>query len=219
MALLSGLTLTLGPVTTDRYLGDPKRLCFLLSRYKFAGKMLKRCRRVADIGCGDGIGTASLVSETKADIVGIDFDEAQIAYANGTLVPALAAVNPGAKGRLTFRCLDFSRSGGLAEPCDGIVSLDVIEHIARAEERAFLDACCNSLSDRGVGVIGTPNDYASQYGSKHSHAGHINLFTPERLHETLERHFARVFVFSMNDEVIHTGFDRLAHYLMALVVK
>ena len=32
------------------------------------------------------------------------------------------------------------------------------------------------------------------------------------------RHFHEVFIFSMNDEVVHTGFYPLAHYLFALCV-
>ncbi len=219
VALLSGQTLPLGPVTTDRYLGDPKRLCFFLSRYKFAGKMMKRCQRVVDIGCGDGIGTVSLIADTRAEVLGLDFDAPQIAYANATLVPALEAVNPAAKGRLKFECRDILTSGALADKRDGLVSMDVIEHIAPKAETAFLEACRDSLSDRGVALIGTPNDFASPYASKHSQAGHINLFTPDRLQETLERHFSRVFLFSMNDEMVHTGFDKMAHYLMALAVK
>src|SRR5262249_28282596 len=50
MALSSGINLPLGPNSTDRYLSDPKRLAFFLSRYKFAAKMLKRCRSIADVG-------------------------------------------------------------------------------------------------------------------------------------------------------------------------
>jgi len=32
------------------------------------------------------------------------------------------------------------------------------------------------------------------------------------------RHFHEAFIFSMNDEVVHTGFYPLAHYLFALCV-
>jgi hypothetical protein len=32
------------------------------------------------------------------------------------------------------------------------------------------------------------------------------------------QHFHDVFMFSMNDEVVHTGFHALAHYLFALCV-
>ena len=32
----------------------------------------------------------------------------------------------------------------------------------------------------------------------------------------MQRHFHNVFLFSMNDEVVHTGFSPMAHYLLAL---
>jgi hypothetical protein len=33
---------------------DPKRLVFVLSRYKFVAKMLSGANRVLEVGCGDG---------------------------------------------------------------------------------------------------------------------------------------------------------------------
>jgi len=36
------------------------------------------------------------------------------------------------------------------------------------------------------------------------------------LKKTMEKHFANVFMFSMNDEVVHTGYHKMAHYLLAL---
>ena len=36
------------------------------------------------------------------------------------------------------------------------------------------------------------------------------------LKRTLERHFHTVFVFSMNDEVVHTGFYPMANYLLGV---
>lgn len=219
MALVTGNMLTLGPVTTDRFVFDPKRLCFFLSRYKFAAKMLRRCNRIVDVGCGDGFGTMTFLADTRASVLGVDFDAPQIAYANDRLMSIVNAMMPQARGRIAFECMDFSARSPLEPKADGIASLDVIEHIAPAAEDQFLCGIRDTLSDRGVAVIGTPNDLASQYASKHSQAGHINLFTPDRLQETLERYFSRVFLFSMNDEVVHTGFDRMAHYLMAIAVK
>lgn len=32
---------------------------------------------------------------------------------------------------------------------------------------------------------------------------------------TMQRYFHNVFMFSMNDEVVHTGFHPMAHYLLA----
>ena len=34
----------------------------------------------------------------------------------------------------------------------------------------------------------------------------------------MQRYFHDVFMFSMNDEVVHTGFHAMAHYLFALCV-
>lgn len=219
MAMLTGHVLTMGPVTTDRFLFDPKRLCFFLSRYKFAAKMLRRCHRIVDVGCGDGFGTLTFLADTRASILGVDFDQPQITYANERLLPVVNAAVPGARERLAFECMDFSDRAPLGAKADGIASLDVIEHIAPSAEGAFLRGIRDTLSERGIAVIGTPNDLASQYASKHSQAGHINMFTPDRLQDTLEGYFSRVFLFSMNDEMVHTGFDRMAHYLMALAVK
>lgn len=219
MALVSNQLLALGPVSTDRFVYDPKRLCFFLSRYKFAAKMLRRCRRIVDVGCGDGLGTLTFLADTKAEVLGVDFDEPQIAYARKTMLPLVAKMMPGSASRLRFQEMDFVKQAPLRPRPDGIVSLDVIEHIPRRAEDAFLKGLRDTLAPRGVCIIGTPNDYASAYASKHSQAGHINLFTPERLQETLERYFEQVFMFSMNDEVVHTGFDKMAHYLLALAVK
>jgi hypothetical protein len=36
------------------------------------------------------------------------------------------------------------------------------------------------------------------------------------LKKTMQRHFHNVFMFSMNDEVVHTGFHPMAHYLFAV---
>jgi hypothetical protein len=38
------------------------------------------------------------------------------------------------------------------------------------------------------------------------------------LKNVLERFFTNVFLFSMNDEVVHTGFSPMAHYLFCLCV-
>jgi hypothetical protein len=57
------------------------------------------------------------------------------------------------------------------------------------------------------------------YASPQSKEGHINCKTGMSLKKTLEKHFKNVFLFSMNDEVIHTGYYPMAHYLLALCIK
>ena len=46
----------------------------------------------------------------------------------------------------------------------------------------------------------------------------MNCKDGKELQAVMERHFDNVFLFSMNDEVVHTGFTPMAHYLLALCV-
>jgi len=56
------------------------------------------------------------------------------------------------------------------------------------------------------------------YASPLSKEGHVNCKSAPDLKRLMQRHFHDVFIFSMNDEVVHTGFYALAHYLFALCV-
>ena len=203
---------TLGPVWTESLLHDPKHLAFTLSRYKFASKMLRRCRRILEVGCGEGVGALTFVADTPADVVACDFDQSQIDYARATVAPH-------GKGRLDFRQHDLIAGPVGGGPFDGLVSLDVIEHIDRSEQDRFFEHLMGSLADRAVAVIGTPSELAHRYASERSRRGHINLFDPDRMATTLERYFGHVMLFSMNDEMVHTGYSKMAHYLMAVCVR
>lgn len=202
---------TLGPVTLDSLTRDPKHLGFTISRYKFAAKMMKYCKRILEVGCGEGIGVFSFLSESNAKVVAMDFDAMQIERAQKNVLPYT-------KGRVNFICQDLITQQFKGKSVDGIASIDVIEHIAPEEEGKFLNNYFSAVKKGGISIIGTPNKYASQYASERSLAGHINLFTPERLEKTLSKYCSHTFLFSMNDEIIHTGFDKMAHYLIALSI-
>ena len=74
------------------------------------------------------------------------------------------------------------------------------------------------LKTDGVLITGTPNVTATQYASPRSQVQHINLKSMKTLREFTDRYFTNVFMFGMNDEVVHTGFLPMSHYLMALCV-
>lgn len=203
---------TLGPINAENLLTDPKHFSFVLSRYKFAAKMLKGCNHIIEIGCGEGIGALMLLNETKAKVTAIDFDGSQIQYAQNSILPHF-------DGRVDFICQDLILTPYKRKKADGAVCLDVIEHLYPKEEEKFFENYVSMLKDKAISIIGTPNQFAKQYGSKRSKEGHINLFTPKRLKVTLDDYFTRTFLFSMNDEVVHTGYDKMAHYLIALSIK
>ena len=52
---------------------DPKRLTFMLSRYKFVAKMLEGSKEVLEIGCGDGFG-ARIVAQHVQNLNITDYD-------------------------------------------------------------------------------------------------------------------------------------------------
>jgi 2-polyprenyl-3-methyl-5-hydroxy-6-metoxy-1,4-benzoquinol methylase len=203
---------TMGPINAKTWLRDPKHMGFMLARYKFAAKMMRSCSAILEVGCGEGLGTMLMLKDTTASFVSTDFDPAQIRYATEHVMPHCG-------GRATFQCMDLVAQDPGAGRFDGLLSIDVIEHIHPQDEKAFLDHCVRALKPGGTAILGTPNLHADVYASPPSRAGHVNLFDPDRFTETLERHFSHVFLFSMNDEMVHTGFSKMAHYLMALCVK
>ena len=63
---------------------------------------------------------------------------------------------------------------------------------------------------------GSPSLESQAYASAGSKAGHVNCKSGSELKELFLKFFHNVFLFSMNDEVVHTGFYKMAHYLFAI---
>lgn len=212
------VSLRFGPNLVDRFLGDPKRLSFFLGRYAFAAKMLADCDTILDVGCGAGEGTLTFLQDTKAtDILGIDFDETLIKYASEDLTAAVLKARPQDAERIEFQCADFLLHAG--RDFAGLSCMDVIEHVDPEESDAFIHSLADSLAPRGIAIVGTPNEHAAHLGSVHSKLGHINNFTPQRLHDDLSRYFGNVFMFGMNDATVNVGHPALWHYIIAIAVK
>lgn len=80
----------------------------------------------------------------------------------------------------------------------------------------FLTNIVDCIDENGVLIIGTPSLQSQKYASPPSLEGHINCKDHTMLKALLSQYFHSVFLFSMNDEVVHTGFYPLAHYFLAL---
>ena len=198
----------LGASSGGDYLNDPKHLLFSLSRYKFVSKMLTGLDNVLEIGCGDGFGTA-LVSAVVKRLTAVDLDNRQIEQNIET--------NPYAN-RIEFITHDILR-GSVDGEFDAVFSLDVLEHIENEYEFRFMANLTASLKSDGVCMIGMPSLQSQAYASRLSKLGHVNCKTGDELKDLMEKLFRRVFIFSMNDEVLHTGFHPMSHYLIALCVS
>lgn len=101
-----------------------------------------------------------------------------------------------------------------------IYMIDVIEHVDPKGEARFMENLLASYEDKdnAVMIIGTPNLTAAQYASKQSESVHINLKTQKDLKTLLDRYFNNTFMFGMNDEVLHTGYSAMCHYIWGMGV-
>ena len=204
LASRKGLT-SLGLMSNYVWHEDPKRLTFVLARYKFVAKMLAGHQCVLEVGCADAFGTRIVAQEVDR-VVAVDFDPIFVRDANDRMDP-----------RWAFECFvhDILKAP-VHGSYDAAYSIDVLEHIPQAEEETFVQNICKSLAKHGVLIIGTPSLESQAYASPISKAGHVNCKSYNDLKDLMARHFHNVFMFSMNDELVQTGFYQMAHYLFAL---
>ena len=200
---------TLGPWTSACFRSDPKRLLFQLARYKFCAKMLTGKKEVLEIGCGDGPGIP-IVLQAVSSICAIDIEPIIIE-------DNIQRFTREGIDRCRFVLHDLTKDP-LPTSFDAAYALDVIEHVAPAKEDCFMRNICGSLKPQAICILGTPNTTAHAHASLPSRQGHVNLKAEESLRALLEKYFHNVFIFSMNDEVVHTGFYPMAHYLLGLGV-
>ena len=198
-------SLSLGLHASYAVAHDPKHLVFTLARYKFVSKMLEGYESVLEVGCGDGF-ASTIVAQAVQRLVCIDAEPYGLEH---------SAKNPQLSKNTTLMLHDILGSP-MGEPFQAVYALDVIEHIPPHLEDRFLENILASSIKDGVLVIGTPNITAAQYGSPNSQIGHVNLKDHHSLKNTLSRFYRHVFMFGMNDEVLHTGFPAMRHYLLAL---
>ena len=184
---------------------DPKRVLFTFSRYKFVSKMFNEFTEVLEIGCGDAFATR-LVQQSVKTMTVIDFDAIFIEDVKQRMNP---------EWPLTAFVHDII-SAPLRTQFDGIFSLDVLEHVHQSDEDTFLRNTCLSLKSHGALIIGMPSLESQTYASEGSKIGHVNCKTGTDLRDLMKKYFHSVFMFSMNDEVVHTGFFPMAHYLFAV---
>lgn len=195
----------LGLMTNESWNLDPRRLLFTLARYKFAARMLAGKERVLEIGCADAFGTR-LVQQETGHVTAVDFDPLFIQDVQTRLDP---------RWPLDCRVHDML-DGPVKGSFDAAYCLDVFEHIAPERERRFIDNILASLDPNGVLLVGMPSLESQAHASPQSRAGHVNCKTGKDLRALMREYFHNVFLFSMNDEVVHTGFAPMAHYLFVL---
>lgn len=205
-AVIGTKRLTLGPQASQQYLEAPEHLAMVLSRYRAAAALIGDARTILEAGSGEGMG-ARILAKGRQRYCGLDNDAEAVRIARETVGNEV----------IGFADLDLTTVAFLPGTIyDAVVSLDVIEHIPAVLEQAFMSTVTMALKTHGVCVVGTPSQHAEHLASPQSRAGHVNLFTPERLHALMARYFHVVQMAFMQDVSIHFGRPELAHYLIAV---
>ena len=196
----------LGLMSNLGYFDDPKHLVFVMARYKFVSKILSGKNRVCEIGCADAFATP-IVAKEVGDLTALDFDPLFIDDAKDRSDPSL---------NIDFIIHDLLDGPVPKKTFNGIYACDVFEHIDPQKEDLFIANIIASLAPHGVLVLGMPSLESQVYASEGSREGHVNCKSGEDFKSFMEKRFHNVFLFSMNDEVVHTGFSKMAHYLFVV---
>ena len=195
----------LGLMTSQLWYDDPKGMLFSLSRYKFVSKILSGTKNVLELGCGDGF-QSRIVQQNVKNLELSDHDP--------LFIEDIKKRNPKKWEIKAFvhNMCEFSTK----KKYDSIYALDVFEHINKNKENLFIRNIIKSLNNNGILIFGMPSLESQKYASILSKMGHVNCKTATDLKTLLSKFFLHVNIFSMNDEVVHTGFYKMAHYLFAV---
>ena len=180
-----------------------------LARYKFVAKMLSEDDVVLDLGCGHGY-SSHFFAQTARQVIGVDL------YAD---IPAVSE-------RFDADNLKFIQADILDpppeitdEPITAVTAIDVIEHFHREDGVSIIERYAEALPNGGMMILGSPSKFSQMYRSNQSLDVHFYEYEPEELRELCDLYFKRTLLFSMNDELVHTGFNKLAWFFFVLAFK
>ncbi|PYS24700.1 MAG: hypothetical protein DMF72_04500 [Acidobacteria bacterium] len=197
-------SITLPPEYASFIKDNLLRFLIRLARYKFVARLVKKSDRVLEVGCGSGLGSIFL-SQHCAHVTGLEVRTTEIEEAK--------LINR--RPNVDFVVGDLFELE-TSEKFDVVVNLDVIEHMPLEQGREFVAVMSRHMKAAGMLVIGTPSIYSYEYQSPLSKASHIKCYDQDELVSLVDEHFGRTLAFSMNDEVVHTGFSKMAWYYFVL---
>ncbi len=185
---------------------NPLMTTIKFSRFKFASKLISQNDTLLDIGCGQGL-SSIFFSDYCKFVYGVDLlsdflnhDRKNIKFIK--------------KSIFNIHKKNFNRKINI------ITLIDFIEHFKKSDGALILSKCSKLLDKKGgTLIIGTPSVYSSKYRSKRSKKQHIHEYDGMELKNLCSQYFSRTFLFSMNDELVHTGFYKLAWFNFVICIK
>jgi SAM-dependent methyltransferase len=157
-----------------------------LARYLFAARYAAG-RRVLDIGCGTGYGTAELAARA-AQATGVDNSPEALVYARDHFTAPNLTFLDGAAVALPVADSSF----------DLVVAFEVIEHLDNW--RTLLTEAKRVLAPSGLFIVSTPNTlyYSESRGSSGPNPFHVHEFEFAEFSQELRAEFGTVAVLAQN---------------------
>ncbi|MBY9077524.1 class I SAM-dependent methyltransferase [Paenibacillus sp. CGMCC 1.18879] len=144
-------------------------------------------KKVLDIACGEGFGTA-ILARKATDIWGVDISQEAISYASEKYKRYNLKYQQG-----SIESLDF-----VNDFFDIIVSFETIEHVEEVVQDKFLKEASRVLKDEGILVISTPDKYLYTDLPKHQNPYHLKEFYFSEYKDFLEKQFKYVEFYNQN---------------------
>jgi SAM-dependent methyltransferase len=168
---------------------DPDLFNEHFARYAFAAR-LARGKRVLDIACGTGYGSAELALVART-VDGVDVSEEAVEYARSHYPAPHVNFQAASCEALPFADQSF----------DLIVAFEVIEHLE--DYRALLGEARRLLTPNGQFIVSTPNRLYYEETRKQSGPNpfHVHEFEYEEFRTALGEYFPHVSLFVQN----HSG--------------
>ncbi len=156
------------------------------ARYVLSSRFASQ-RRVLDVGCGSGYGSAEL-SRTAQSVTGIDVSTDAIAYARREFP----------LDNLRFIAASASSLPFPNEAFELITAFEVIEHL-EDWNNLILEAQ-RVLTDEGLFIVSTPNKsyYLESRGSEGENPYHVHEFEAAEFERELAKVFPSVYLFLQN---------------------
>lgn len=177
----------------------PKFYAEHLKPYEFISG---RCagRKVLDVACGDGYGSAHLAKSAQR-VIAIDYEEDII----------LRAQNKYRAGNLSFMCMDAAELRFADSSFDIVCSFQAIEHMPEDKLPRYLSEIKRVLRVGGTFYLSTLNlGHARKSPLAYkSNPAHCREFALDELRDLLEGVFPRVEIYGLHLTLKHRFYQRL----------